>query len=46
MGLDAVGALGGLGSLTGEDDKLKRLEAILDILNVSFRRLVVRSLVY
>ncbi|KAK0384925.1 hypothetical protein NLU13_7404 [Sarocladium strictum] len=33
MGLDAVGALGGLGSLTGEDDKLKRLETILDILN-------------
>lgn len=35
MGLDGVGALGGLGSLTGEDDKVKRLEMILDILNVS-----------
>jgi hypothetical protein len=36
MGLDGVGvgALGGLGSLTGEDDKVKRLEMILDILNV------------
>lgn len=37
IGLDnvGVGGLGALGALAGEDDKLKRLEAILDILNVS-----------
>jgi hypothetical protein len=34
MGLDGVGGLGGLGHLVGEDDKIKRLETILDILNV------------
>ncbi|KAF4965198.1 hypothetical protein FZEAL_10790 [Fusarium zealandicum] len=35
MGLDnvGVGGLGALGALASEDDKLKRLEAIIDILN-------------
>lgn len=37
MSLDGVGvaALGALGPLNGEDDKLKRLETILEILGVS-----------
>lgn len=37
MGLDnvGVGSLGALGALASEDDKLKRLDAILEILNVS-----------
>ena len=36
MGLDnvGVGSLGALGALASEDDKLKRLDAILEILNV------------
>ncbi|ROT37708.1 hypothetical protein SODALDRAFT_340876 [Sodiomyces alkalinus F11] len=34
MGLDnvGVGALGGLGNLSGEDERLKRLDAVLDII--------------
>lgn len=43
MGLDGVGALSALGSLTGEDDKIKRLETILDMLNVSICAMLLLS---
>lgn len=34
MALDNVAGLGGLASLTSEDDKVKRMDTIVDILSV------------